>query len=313
MAIAPFDRIFIPRLRQVQRQRTYARYLINQWETQLPGRLLPNLVSIALPVMPDGPGAALPTLNAALAQSPRIRLAGGLGSGRSLAVQQMIMAWANGNATLPGLYPVVLHVPTAEAAPDVMLQAALRAAGIEQTPLVLERGLAAGQWLLVVDDWDQADPARQRIWRQWLLDLATRYPVLPALITTADDGMDWPEFTTWRMAPATPDLLQNWLRVLLPNEETSLVAGPLMTDDRVRTVGERVSDVAILALTYTLHGYPSNRAHLYATALDKVLRPIVGAHGPGGPRLCLADPAKSAAGSGGAAPADRPAWRADRD
>ena len=278
MAIAPFDRIFIPRLRQVQRQRAYTRYVVQRWAAQLPGRLLPMLATLPLPVQErtNAADSTTTTLSAALLRCPRLHLVGALGSGRSLAVQQMVLAWANGNAAIPGTFPVVLHVPTAPLSPDLALSAALKEAGIEQSTLVLERGLAAGQWLLVLDDWDRVDGAKQAVWRQWLLDLTARYPVLPALVLSDDDGVAWPEFATWMMAPVGAELLTQWLAMLLPAEETTLVLGPLLNDHHVRSVGERVADVATLALTYPNHGFPSNRAQLYSTALDKILRPLVG-------------------------------------
>jgi hypothetical protein len=216
------------------------------------------------------------TLGAALAQSPRLRLVGGVGSGRSLAIQQLVLAWAHGSQKLPAVYPLVLHLPTAAIQPDEALQSCIRAAGFDNAKLVVERGLASGQWCLILDDWDGLDNANRAIWKDWLLDIAERYPALPAVITTDDDASGWPDFATWAMAPSTPALLEEWLRILLPAEEPKLLLGPLSNDERVRLVGERLADLIVLAQTYANSGFPANRGRLYATALDKVLRPVAG-------------------------------------
>ena len=279
MAIAPFDRLLLPRIRQAQRQRTYARHLIAQWESSLPGRLLPMLPTLPLPVRPCAATAApdqAHMLGAALAQSPRLQLVGGVGSGRSLAIQQLVQAWANGKQILPAVYPLVLHLPTAPIQPDEALQNSIRQGGFDSTKLVVERGLASGQWCLILDDWDGLDLANRTIWKSWLLDLAERYPALPALITTDQAAGVWPGFDAWTMAPVSSALLEQWLHVLLPDEEPSLLLGPLTSDERVRLVGEHLADLVVLAQTYASSGFPANRGRLYATALDKILRPVAG-------------------------------------
>ncbi|MBA3470673.1 MAG: HEAT repeat domain-containing protein [Herpetosiphonaceae bacterium] len=279
MAIAPFDRLLLPRIRQAQRQRTYARHVIAEWEASLPGRLLPMLAALPLPIYSRSPrpdAAQAGTLGAALALSPRLRLVGGVGSGRSLAIQQLVLAWAHGTQTLPAVYPLILHLPTAVIQPDEALQSCIRAAGFDNAKLVVERGLASGQWCLILDDWDGLDNPNRAIWKEWLLDIAERYPALPAVITTDDDESLWPDFDTWAMAPITPALLEQWLRILLPGEEPTLLLGPLTNDERVRLVGEHLADLVVLAQTYANSGFPSNRGRLYATALDRILRPVAG-------------------------------------
>lgn len=284
MAIAPFDRLFLPRIRQAQRQRTYARQVIAQWEQSLPGRLLPMLAALPLPihrVVTRGETVDLPlALATALTHSPRLRLIGEVGSGRSLSIQHMMLAWASGSQMLPATYPLLLHLPTAAAQPDAALQHAIHAAGFDSAKLIVERGLASGQWLLILDDWDHLSPTMQVTWKTWLLDIVARYPALSAIVTSDDDGHAWPEFDTWAMAAVTPALMEEWLRILLPHEEPALLLGPLTNDDRVGLVGERLADLIVLAQTYANSGFPANRGRLYATALDKVLRPVAGADLP---------------------------------
>ncbi|HEY1012008.1 MAG TPA: hypothetical protein VGE07_04830, partial [Herpetosiphonaceae bacterium] len=274
MALAPFGRTLIPRMRQLHCQRRYARLLAERWQSTLPGRALPALATLPLPVQPAGAGTAGPLLAAAEHVS-RLRLAGLPGTGRSLAVKQLLLAWANGETRL-ACTPIYIHLPTTTLDPDEAFRAELSAVGFDTDPIVIERGFASGLWMPVLDDWDGAPEIRQLVWRKWLLHLASRYPVLRALAVTGPEAGEWPDFSEYAMSPVTPALLERWLAHLLPGEEPELLLGPLLTDERLRPLGERLLDVVALALTYERSGFPSNRARLYATTLDLILRPLAG-------------------------------------
>lgn len=274
MALAPFGRTLIPRMRQLHCQRRYARLLAERWQAALPGRALPALATLPLSVQPAGENAPV-SLLAAAEHTARLRLAGLPGTGRSLAVRQLLLAWANGDTHL-ACTPVYIHLPTTSLDPDAAFRAELQTVGFDTDPIVIERGFASGLWMPVLDDCDSAPEIRQLVWRKWLLHLTSRYPVLRALVVTDPEAGDWPEFGEVAMSPVTPAVLERWLAHLLPGEEPELLLGPLLTDERLRPLGERLLDIVALALTYERNGFPPNRARLYATTLDFILRPLAG-------------------------------------
>ncbi len=276
MAIAPLNQLLLPRLRRAGHQRAFARQVIVQWTESLPGRAVPMLDRLPLPLRPITGGEPC-GLSQALMQSQRIQLMGPLGSGRSLALEQLQVQWAMHQITLPATtYPLLIHAPSADADPDVALRTAIGAAGFANSMLLVERGLAAGHWLLLLDDLDALSGEHAGRWRRWVIDIARRYPAL-ALVIVTERTQPWPEFTAWEPLPPSAELLQGWLKVLLPQEEVTLLLGPLLHDPRVRLIGEQLIDVIALAFTYAQSGFAANRARLYATALERILRPVIGA------------------------------------
>lgn len=274
MAIVSLNGVrILPRLRQTHRQRHYARFLQERWQQLLPWRVMPALANVPFPIT----SASQPnptSISAALTEHSRMQLVGGLGSGKSWAIQQLIHGWISTQQRLPGLYPLLIHVPTVAGEPDDVLINVLADAGFETDRLEVERGLASGKWLLILDDWEHASVPARTMWKYWLEDILVRYPALAAIVTTDTHEPVWTEFTRWELAPITPELIHAWLQVLLPDEEPDVMLAPLLNDDRTRLAAERLTDLAVLAYTYPTSGFPANRARLYMTALEKILRTL---------------------------------------
>src|SRR5579859_5181383 len=82
----------VQRFRQHNDLRAYRRKIAAAITQSLAWRLLPALSDLPLEwVRPNG---TIASLEAALAQTPRVLLAGPAGSGRSLALQQQALRWA---------------------------------------------------------------------------------------------------------------------------------------------------------------------------------------------------------------------------
>ncbi len=280
MAIAPFDRLLLPRLRRAQRQRSYARYVQARWAERFPARVLPTIGSLVLQLRPLPANGQQANLWQALELDHRIRLVGSLGSGRSFVLINMLLQWCATQERLPGLFPILLHVPSATESPDATLARTLAEAGFANDRMGIERGLASGKWMLLLDDLEEAQPHIAEHWRNWLFDLTERYPALSVVATDHTTNPTWPGWQTWQVQAPDASILEQWLRQLLPNEEPALLLPPLLNDGRGRLVAERFADVAILAAIYPTHGFSANRVRMYAAAVDRSLRPVAGADLP---------------------------------
>lgn len=271
--LAALPRIILPRLWSNHHLRRYRRQICGVWEISLYARCLPGLARLPLPLRPAGSERSGFSLAEALEQQCRLRIINVAGTGRSLALRQVLLLWAQGLLDLGERVPLLISLPGASPEPNEALAATLAGAGFDYSPTAVGRSLTAGEFVLLLDGWDELPAPLQQQWRQWLSSIARRFPKIPiCLVTGPSDSLEWEQFEPWEMLPPDPPLLAAWLRHLLPEIDPELLLAPLVVDERLRTLGRRLIEVALLAWTYPHFGFSSNRSQLYLRALIYLLQ-----------------------------------------
>lgn len=171
---------------------------INRYRQRLShgGRLSPetDLRQAFLLLMRDaGASGSLKLEDLVCTDIPRLCIVSPPCAERSLLFRLLCLRWAYGD--LPNLkrVPLLLPLPQLGGAPEQAVAMAMGRAGFHASLMAVRRGLAAGQWLLLVDGWDALAQPRQEEWSKWLLQVLHCYPAL-AVIVAAGPGGDaaWP-------------------------------------------------------------------------------------------------------------------------
>lgn len=249
---------FLPRKRVAQRYRTRLRtQLAHEPVSQLLGQLLDLPLGLA----------PLPDATAIRQNQGSLALYGPPASGRSLALMQTLVHWAQSNDDAPTLYVPLNEVDVASRSPHDVLVALISQAGL---PVDYARGQKPG--VLLVDNWELLPPVRREIWRQFLLNTAAHWSALRFVVALPPDEA-WSILDTLRIAKPTAADAVALLTHLLPEHASGL---PLVDLKAMPGFDPQPSlaDLALLALTYPLGGLPSSRAQLYAHAFA-LLQPLI--------------------------------------
>ncbi len=198
--------------------------------------------------------------------SPAVALCGPVGSGRSLALAQIAWHWARKEQSTPVLPLPLAQVDNPALAPRTVVATLLSTTGLP-LPLESHMGAASRQpWVLLVDEWETLPPARRADWRAFLLSLPSLWPGAQVVLSLPNTGETWGNVQVWNLASPDQERRELWLSRLLPNHDPTPLQEALQAGAPLDTLGQRLRDLVLLALSYPHDGVPDTRAQLYQRA-----------------------------------------------
>ncbi|WP_124681874.1 HEAT repeat domain-containing protein [Candidatus Viridilinea mediisalina] len=249
---------FLPRKRVAQRYRTRLRA---QLAHEPVSQLLKQLLDLPLGLAP------LPDAAAIRATQNSLALYGPPASGRSLALMQTLVHWAQSNDDAPTLYVPLQEMDVATRSPYDVLAALMNHVGL---PSSYANGKHPG--VLLFDNWELLPPVRREIWQQFLHTTAVHWPALRFVIALPPDEA-WPLLDTLHSSKPVTTAVAVLLAHLLPEHATNVSLADLVTLPGFDPQPS-LADLALMALTYPLGGLPSSRAQLYAHAFA-LIQPLI--------------------------------------
>lgn len=255
--VAPILFQFLQRDASLRRYRSMLR---NQVQQEPALRLLPALLS--LPVLP--PHSLGAYLAATSAKQPHLAVRGPLGSGRSLTLLQIAAHWsAHGRSTPVIFLPLARH-DALNLPPRAVLAGVFHRGGLP-VPFDSDAAPSTRPWLLLIDDWELLPSQRRVAWCSFIAGLPQLWPAARVMITLPSSEPAWPQMHTLDLG--TPGKrVGEWLAHLLPTSDSATLLAALESDRSLAAYGQRLQDLALLALTYPTLGLPTSRAQLYERA-----------------------------------------------
>ncbi|MBC8160786.1 MAG: HEAT repeat domain-containing protein, partial [Roseiflexaceae bacterium] len=259
----------VQRLRHTNDLRTYRKKLVNEFQQSVLLRTLPALLDAPLLIV--GIDGTPRHLDDTVEQAGYVVLCGGNGSGRTLALQQLAQHWlADDRAT-----PLLIALPSLDDGrkPPITLLAEAVGQAAQVAGRAPKRSSVQGSlperlagWALLITSLEELPAQRQQAWREALQAAPQQWPETQVVVEAARDESRWPGFTTLTIAAASEQNLERWLELLVPADRRALLAGVLRAGSPLAPLGERVFDVALLAIVVARSGVPHSRAHLYDAA-----------------------------------------------
>ncbi len=241
--------------------RRYREQLVRQCTSEPALQILPALLSLPLGL------ELLPDAAALLAHPGPLALCGNPSSGRTLALLQTLLRWAEGHNKTPVLYLSLREHDLADLAPHSFIAAVAEQAGL---PRRITHGSHPG--LLLLDDWELLPARYATAWQQVIIHGVEDWPGLK-IVAALPAETRWPGVRSLTMPSPDVDRAAHWLAHLLPDQNlaplnAALALPPLLA------LHEHLSDLLLLALSYPIGGLPGSRADLYEYAYTLV-RPLL--------------------------------------
>ena len=280
----------VQRLRQRNEFRSHRRKIATDL-TQHPFlRLLPTLLEIPIEVIgPDGDPCYL---SEAGVQNHRTILTGITGSGRSLALYQLAMEWATADSPHP--LPLYITLPTFDdgrTAPEILITEWIKQLRDEVhtkprghlLPRAAAR-LPADQLhdcALLIDGWEELPISRQEVWRTVLMQTSQHWPETDIVIVLPLTEVTWPGFTSLAIPAPTPELISQWLQLMLPPYHYDAIVQSIQLEGSLAALSERLAEIAMLVwVVLQTDSLPKHRSDLYAQTLCAILEPHVTQQSP---------------------------------
>ncbi|UCM89942.1 NACHT domain-containing protein [Streptomyces marincola] len=229
-----------------------------------------------------GADADAEPLGAVLRRVPRLLLVGEAGAGKSsvlnaLAVRAARRAFTGELAEWNGLVPVLLRLrdhPDADL-PDPGALLRPLPGGARPPDHWLDRRLAEGRVLLLLDGVDEVAAERHRRFRDWLARVLGAYPDNPTVVSARPGAvtarLDDQGFTTARIAPLTRGELGAFVDRRFASDPTAARAVRAALDERPRLADLLTTPLlaALVCAQYEQrHRLPASRAETYRQAVE---------------------------------------------
>lgn len=224
-------------------------------------QLLPALLN--LPLVLEGRSGTLANL---LMQHTLVALRGGPGSGRTLALLQLLQQWLVADRQEPIFLLSLAREDLPDQTPRTVLEQALTTTGLPAKFNGLTRIAPRPSCVLLFDAWETLPSSRRIDWRNFLLLLPQIWPEARIVLTLPESGEEWPGFQENRLAAPDASRCQAWCRHLLPHYHAEPLINALLPGGSLAALGTRLQDIALCALTYPVYGLPRSRAQLYEQA-----------------------------------------------
>ncbi len=251
-------------LQRLRGERTLRRYyqMLQERVQQEPAiQLLPALLD--LPLVLEGRGG---TLAGMLMQHAWIALGGGPGSGRTLALLQLLQQWLTADHREPIFLLSLAREDLPDQTPRTVLEQAFTTTGLPAKFNGLTRIAPRPSCVLLFDAWETLPSSRRIDWRNFLLLLPQIWPEARIVVTLPESGEQWPGFQEARLAAPDASRCQAWCTHLLPHYNAEPLINALLPGGSLAALGTRLQDIALCALTYPVYGLPTSRAQLYEQA-----------------------------------------------
>lgn len=224
-------------------------------------QLLPALLD--LPLVLEGRSGTLADM---LMQHTCVALRGGPGSGRTLALFQLLQQWLTADRREPIFLLSLAREDLPDQTPRAVLEQALATTGLPAKFNGLTRIAPRPSCVVLFDEWETLPSSRRVDWRNFLLLLPQIWPEARIVLTLPESGEEWPGFQETRLAVPDASRCRAWCTHLLPHHNAEPLINALLPGGSLATLGTRLQDIALCALTYPVYGLPTSRAQLYEQA-----------------------------------------------
>ncbi len=230
-------------------------------QQELAIQLLPALLD--LPLALEGRSGTLADM---LRQHAFVAVRGGPGSGRTLALLQLLQQWLTADRQEPIFLLSLAHEDLPDQPPRTVLEQAFTTTGLPAKFNGLTRIAPRPSCVLLFDAWETLPSSRRIDWRNFLLLLPQIWPEARIVLTLPESGEEWPGFQEARLAAPDASRCQAWCTHLLPHYNAEPLINALLPGGSLAALGTRLQDIALCALTYPVYGLPTSRAQLYEQA-----------------------------------------------
>lgn len=261
----------VSRLRHTNDLRAYRRKLLNEIQQSPLIRQIPALLDVPLPlVAADG---APRHLDDTLDQASFVLLAGSLGSGRTLAIQQIAQHLLSADTKpTPALIPL-FKVDDGRSAPIVLLGEVLASLGGGRAarksggqPALIER---LSGWALLITGLEELPAHRQTAWKATLQLAPQQWDETQVVVAVPRNEPRWTGYTTLTIASGEI-VAERWVEMLAPIEHRATLANAVQPGAPLAPLATRLFEVALLACVARRGQFPGSRAALYDAAIAAI-------------------------------------------
>jgi HEAT repeat protein len=253
--IAPFVASLLPRGRALRRQQAALR---KRMAAEPALQLLPGLIDVPLNQAP------LPDPRAILDHTHNLALCGPVGSGRSLALLQIVARWVALEQPPPLLFLPLSTIDAQNLSPRAVITGQIHQAGFGAR-------LQSQAALLLIDEWEELPADRRQLWQSFLNRLSNHWPQARAVVTLPEHA-DWHGFDQQHLGQLNQATSDAWLALLLASYDQHAIHAdlerPALTDLRYNP-----RDLLLFTTIYPIAGAPASLPDLYeqAVALSRSL------------------------------------------